>query len=48
MASLKFGKRAAFTTLFAAETHGKTRLVQYIITVKNLFETSIGTLQVML
>ena len=30
------------------KTHGKTRLVQYIITAKNPFKTSIDALQVML
>ena len=34
--------------LFAAKTHSKTRLVQYIITVKSPFKTSIDSLQVML
>ena len=34
--------------LFAAKTHGKTRLVQYVITAKSSFKTSIDALQVML
>ena len=32
------------TILFAAKTSGKTRLVQYVITAKNLFKTSIAIL----
>ena len=31
-----------------SKTHGKTRLVQYVITAKNPFKTSIDALQVML
>ena len=40
-------KLAAFT-IFAGKTRGKTRLLQYVITAKNLFKTSIDALQVML
>ena len=36
-------KLAAFT-IFAGKTHGITRLLQYIITAKNLFKTSIDAL----
>ena len=41
-------KLAAFTILFTATACGETRLVQYVITAKNPFKTSIDTLQVML
>ena len=47
MASLKCGKLAAFI-IFAAKTHSKIRLLQYIITAKNPFKTSIDALLVML
>ena len=36
------------TILFAAKTSGKTRLVQYVITAKNLFKTSIYSLKVII
>ena len=48
MASLNAAKLASFTMLFTAKTHGKSRLVQYVITAKSRFKTSIDTLQVML
>ena len=35
----------AFTILFAAKSSSKTRLVQYVITAKNLFKTGINTLE---
>ena len=41
-------KLTAFTILFATKTSSKTRLVQYLITAKNLFKTSIDALEVML
>ena len=40
-------KLAAFTILFTAKACGET-LVQYIITAKNPFKTSIDTLQIIL
>ena len=39
---------SAYTILFAAKTSGKTGLVQYVITAKNLFKTSINALEVIL
>ena len=33
---------------YLLQTHGKTRLVQYVITAKNPFKTSVDSLQVML
>ena len=41
-------KLAPFTMLFTAKTHGKTRLVQYVIPAKSPFKTSKDTLQIML
>ena len=40
-------KLAAFA-IFAGKTCGKTRLLQYVITAKHLFKTSIDALQVTL
>ena len=45
MASQNVAKLTAFT-IFAAKTHSKSRLLHYIITAKNPFETSIDALQV--
>ena len=48
MASLNAAKLAAFSTLCAAKTCGKTRLVQYVITAKSPLKTGIDSLQVIL
>ena len=48
MASLNVAKLAAFTMLFTAKIRGKSRLVQYVITAKSPFKTSIDSLKVIL
>ena len=48
MASLKSGNASCLYNIIRCKTNGKTRLVQYVITAKSLFKTSIYALEVML